>query len=58
MKVMIIEAGVAGARQVRMRFRTRCGSAAVAGAAAAGVSQSRCAALPIAGFEAFDMPRR
>ena len=57
-EVMIVEAGVAGAGQSEDASAHAVGQAAVTGAAAAGVSQSRCAALPITGFEAFDVPRR
>ena len=58
-QMMIVEAGVARACQSEdADARALPGRAAVAGAAAADVSQSRCAALPIARFEPFDMPRR
>jgi hypothetical protein len=55
---MIVEASVTGADQSEDAVAHAWGQAAVAGTAAAGVSQSRCAALPVTGFEAFDMPRR
>ena len=46
-QMVIIEAGIGGAGQaVRMRSRTRCGQAAMAGPSAAGVCQSRLTALP------------
>ena len=57
-KVMVIEAGIAGAGQLQDAIAHALRQAAVAGPPAAGVSQSRCAALPIARFEAFDVPRR
>jgi hypothetical protein len=57
-KVMVIEAGIAGARQLHDAIPHTLRQAAMAGAPAAGVCQSRCAALPIAGFETFDVPRR
>jgi hypothetical protein len=58
LKMMVVEAGVAstGEREDVSPHGPR--QAAMAGPAAAGVSQSRCAALPVARFEAFDMPRR
>jgi len=57
-EMMIVEAAITGARQSDdpIALGVRC--AVRAGAAAAGVCQSRCAALPIGGFEAFDVPRR
>jgi hypothetical protein len=57
-KMMIVEAGVAGAGQTQDRLAGALGEAAVAGPAAAGVYQSRCAALPVTKFEAFHMPWR
>ena len=56
--MMVVEAGVACACQGQDADARTLGQATVAGPAAAGVSQSRCAALPIARFEPFDMPRR
>lgn len=58
MEMMIVESGIAGAGQSENALAQRIGQAARAGTAAADVSQSRCAALPIARFETFDMPRR
>ena len=57
-KVMVIEAGIASASQMQDAIPHALGQAAMAGPPAAGVCQSRLAALPIAGFESFDMPRR
>ena len=57
-EMMIVEAGVAGARQTEDALAGAFGQAAGTGATAAGVCQSRCAALPITGFEALDMSRR
>ena len=47
-EVMVVEAGIAGAGQLQDAIAHALGQAAVAGPAAAGVRQSRCAALPIA----------
>jgi hypothetical protein len=58
LKMMIVEASVAGARQGEDALAQTLGQAAWAGTPAADVSQSRCAALPIAGFETFDVPSR
>ena len=58
MQVMIVEAGIFRARQAQEGLPGAFGKTAVTGAAAVGVSQSRCAALPVADFEAFHMPRR
>ena len=58
MKVMIVEAGVFRTSQAQDGLTGRVGQAAVTGPAAVGVSQSRCAALPVASFEALDVPRR
>ena len=56
-QVMVVEASVA--RACRARSGRACARAGGGGwAAAADVRQSRCAALPIARFEPFDMPRR
>ena len=55
---MIVEAGVARACQSHDPLAYGVGQTTVAGAAAADVRQGRCAALPIATFEPFDMPRR
>ncbi len=55
---MIVEAGVTGPRELHDTGAHALGQAAMAGAAAAGVCQSRCAALPVADFEALDMPGR
>ena len=57
-EMVIIEAGIAGAGQMQDGSTDALGQAAVAGTAAVSVSQSRGAALPVADFEAFDMPRR
>ena len=58
-EMMVVEAGVAWCGpERRMRCAHALGQAAGAGASAAGVRQSRCAALPVARFETFDMPRR
>ena len=57
-KVMVVEAGIASAGQLQDAIPYALWHAAVAGPPAAGVCQSRCAALPIAGFESFDLPRR
>ena len=57
-EMMIVETGVARASQVEDAGTHGLGQAARAGTTAAGVCQSRCAALPITGFEALDMPRR
>jgi len=56
-KVMVVETGIACACQGQDADARTLGQAAVAGAAAADVCQSRCAALPVARFEPFDMPR-
>ena len=56
--MVIVETGIAGAGQLKNAGAQGFGQAARAGAAAADVSQSRCAALPITGFETFDLPRR
>lgn len=58
MEMVVVETGVTGARQSEDAFAGGLRSASVAGAAAADVSQSRCAALPIARFETFDMSSR
>ena len=55
--MMIVEADVASAGQSENALAQGFGHGAMAGTAAADVSQSRCAALPIARFETFDMPR-
>ena len=57
-KMMIVEARIARASQSEDAVACGFRGASVAGAAAADVRQRRCAALPVAGFEAFDMPRR
>ena len=57
-EMVIIEAGVAGAGETQDGLTGALGQAAVAGTAAVGVSQSRGAALPVADFETFDLPRR
>ena len=57
-KVMVVEAVIASASQLHDAIPYALRDAAVAGPPAAGVCQSCCAALPIAGFEALDMPRR
>jgi len=57
-EMVIVEARVARASQLEDAGAGAFGEAARTGAAAAGVCQSRCAALPVAGFEAFDVPRR
>jgi hypothetical protein len=57
-EMVIVEAGVARASQIEDAGARGPGQAARAGTAAAGMCQSLCAALPITGFEAFDMPRR
>jgi len=56
-EVMIVEAGIAGTRQGQNAGADARRQTAMAGTAAAGVCQSRCAALPVAGFEAFDVSR-
>ena len=58
MEMMIVEAGVARAGQSQDALTYGGRRARRGGAAAAGVCQSRCAALPIARFEPFDMPKR
>ena len=58
LEMMIVEAGVARARQFQGALAYGLRRAPGTGAAPADVSQSRCAALPIARFEPFDMPRR
>ncbi len=55
---MIVEAGVLRASQAQDGLPGAFGPAAVAGTAAVGVCQSRCAALPVAGLETFDLPWR
>jgi len=55
---MIVEARIAVARQSKNVIARALGGAERTRAAAAGVCQSRCAAQPITGFEAFDVPRR
>ena len=55
---MIVETGVARARQSEDAVTGDLRNASAAGAAAADVSQSRCAALPIARFKPFDMSGR
>ena len=57
-KMMIVEACIAGACQSEDAFAGGFRRASVAGAAAADVSQSRCAAQPIARFKPFDLPGR
>jgi len=57
-EVMIVESGITRAGQAQGGLAQPIGQAAMAGPPAADVSQSRCAALPIARFETFDMPRR
>lgn len=57
-KVMVVEAGIARACQGQDADACALRQTTVAGAAAADVRQRRCAALPIARFEPFDMPRR
>jgi hypothetical protein len=57
-EVMVVEAGVARTGQMQDADAHWFGQAARPGPAAAGVCQSRCTALPITNFEAFDMPRR
>jgi len=58
LEMMIVKAGVARARQFQGALAYGWRRAPGTGAAAADVCQSRCAALPIARFEPFDMPRR
>jgi hypothetical protein len=57
-QVMVVEGGIACACQGQDAEARTLGQTAMAGAAAADVRQRRCAALPIARFEPFDMPRR
>jgi hypothetical protein len=57
-KVVIVEAGVARTGQMQDASAHAVRQAARAGPPATGVSQSRLTALPIARFEALDMPRR
>lgn len=57
-KVMVVETGVAEAHQSEQAAAHALGEASVAGPSAADVCQGRCAALPIARFEPFDLPRR
>jgi len=57
-QVMIVEAGVARACQSEDTDARALGQTAVAGPAAADVRQSRCAALPVARLQPFDMARR
>jgi hypothetical protein len=57
-KVMVVEASVAGACQGEDADARTLGQTAVAGATAADVRQRRFAALPIARFQPFDMPGR
>jgi hypothetical protein len=54
----IVEAQITGAGQVKDAGARGFGQAAGAGAAAADVCQSGCAALPVTGFETLDLPRR
>jgi hypothetical protein len=57
-EMVIVEAGIARAGQSEDAGAQRLGKTARAGTAAADLCQSRCAALPIARFEPFDMARR
>ena len=57
-EVMVVETGIACASQSQDAVARALGQAAMAGASAADVCQSRRAALPLAGFESFDMSRR
>ena len=57
-EMVIVETGVARAGQLKDAGARGLGQAARTGTAAADVCQSRFAALPVAGFEAFDVPRR
>ena len=57
-EVMVVEAGIAGARQVQEALAQRLREAAVAGPPAIGVYHRRLTALPIARFEAFHLSRR
>ena len=57
MEMMIVEVDVFRTSQAQDGLAGALGQAATVGAAAAGVCQSRYAALPITSFEAFDVPR-
>jgi hypothetical protein len=57
-EVMIVEAGIATACELEDAVSRAFGQSARARSATAGVCQSRCAALPVACFETFDLPRR
>src|SRR6202035_1974071 len=56
--MMIVEARVLATGQSEDGLTHPLRGTMRTGPAAAGVSQRRCAALPIASFEAFDVPRR
>ena len=57
-EMVIVEPGIGGAGQAQDAVSHALGQAARAGPPATGVRQRRCAALPIASFEALDMARR
>jgi hypothetical protein len=57
-EMVVVEPGIGGAGQAQDAVSHAPGQTAKAGPPATGVSQRRCAALPIASFEAFDMARR
>src|SRR6185437_9118239 len=57
-EMMIVETGVARARHGKDAVAIGLWDASAAGAAAADVCQSRCAALPVARCKPFDVPRR
>jgi hypothetical protein len=56
-EMVIVEAGIGAARQLDDPLAHGVRQTTGAGTAAVGVSQSRCAALPVTGFVALDMPR-
>ena len=57
-EMVVVEPGISGAGQAQDAVSHALGQTARAGPPATGVCQRRCAALPIASFEAFDMARR
>jgi hypothetical protein len=56
--MVVVKAHIFGASQTQDSLAGALGQTAGAGPSATGVCQSRCAALPIAGFEALDMAGR
>src|ERR1019366_8041977 len=57
-EMVVVEPRIGGAGQAQDAVSHAPGQTARAGPPATGVSQRRCACLPIASFEAFDMARR